>query len=170
MKTSARYLACCAVLVALALALSWLESWMVPFLPLPGFKPGFANLATIYALYVLDTRSASTILLVRVALGSMFAGNISALLFSFLGGLAALAAMTLLMRSKRLSIYGVSTGGAAAHHCAQVLAAVLILRSSAPLSYLPLLLAVSPISGTLTGFLAAALLRSTDFLRRHRHG
>ena len=170
MKANVGYLAFCAVLAALALALSWLEGWVMPLLPFPGFKLGFANLVTLYALYALDVRSALAILSTRVALGTMFAGNASALLFSLLGGFAALGAMALLMRTHCLSVYGVSIGGAAAHHCGQVLAAALLLNSTAPFRYLPLLLVASLFSGALTGFLVTALLRSIDPVRRHRHG
>ena len=170
MKPNVRHLAFCALLAALALALSWLEGWMVPLLPLPGFKPGLANLVTLYALCACGARAASAVLLTRVALGAMFAGNASALLFSLSGGLAALLAMALLVRVRRLTLYGVSIGGAAAHHCAQVAAAVITLGSAAPLRYLPILLAVSPLSGALTGFLTAALLRATHSIRRQNHG
>lgn len=170
MNRNVRQLARCSLLAALALALSWLEGWMAPLLPLPGFKPGLANLVTLYALYVCGARATLAVLLTRVALGAVFAGNISALLFSLSGGLAALLAMALLRRAKRLTLYGVSIGGAAAHHCAQVLAAVLMLGSAAPLRYLPVLLAVSPLSGALTGFLTAVLLRSTNAVRRDLDG
>ena len=68
--------------------------------------------------------------------------------------------MILLQKGKQLSVYGVSLGGAAAHNCGQVAAAVWTLGSAAPWSYLPVLLGVSLISGTLTGFLSSLLFRA----------
>ena len=156
---SPQQLAAMGMLSALALALSFLES-LIPFQPgLPGVKLGLANIVTLYALYAIGFPSALAILFVRCTLGALFAGNASALLFSLLGGFAAMLVMTALHKS-RLSIFGVSIAGAAAHNCGQVLAAVLTLGNAAPLSYLPFLLLVSPFTGAFSGFIAALLFRA----------
>lgn len=112
MRFSTKAITTCAVLAALALALSYLESFFPPLLPLPGVKLGLANIVTVYALYALGASSALAILVVRCLLGSLFAGNASALLFSLLGGLAAMLVMIALHALPRLSVYGVSVGGA----------------------------------------------------------
>ncbi len=150
------------MLASLALALSYVEGFFPPLLllPLPGAKWGLANIVTVYALYTLGAPSALSIVLVRCTLGALFAGNASALLFSLLGGLCALAAMTLLKKCRIFSLYGVSVGGAAAHNCGQVLAAMLTLGSFAPLAYLPLLLVVSVFTGALTAFVSTLLFRA----------
>ena len=88
--------------------------------------------------------------------------------FSLLGGVSAMAVMALLSRLGRLSVYGVSIGGAAAHNCGQVAAAVLTLGNTAPLYYLPVLLGVSLFTGALTGLVSACLFRAlahTDLMR-----
>ena len=158
MKT--RELTLCGLLTALALALSYLEGLFPPLLPLPGVKLGLANVVTVFALYALGTVPALSILLARCLLGSLFAGNMSALIFSLLGGLAAMGATIALSRLRGLSIYGVSIGGAAAHHCGQVAAAVLTLGNGAPLYYLPFLLIASLFTGALTGLVDACLFRA----------
>ena len=168
MKLTTKQLARCAVLAALALALSYVEGMFPPPVPLPGFKLGLANIVTVFALCAFGAAQALAILLVRVLLGAMFAGNASALIFSLFGGLAALGVMALLARSARLSVYGVSVGGAAAHNGGQVCAAMLTLGSSAPLAYLPVLLLASLLTGALTGFIASLLFRTmryTDIMR-----
>lgn len=139
MKIKTRELTLCAVLAALALALSYMESFfpLALIVPLPGVKLGLANIVTLYALYAIGFPSALAILLVRCTLGALFAGNASALLFSLLGGLSALLVMALLSGAKKLSIFGVSIAGAAAHNCGQVCAALITLGSTAPLYYLP---------------------------------
>lgn len=146
----------------MALGLSYLENFfpLSAAIPLPGVKLGLANIVTLFALYALGPGQALLILLARCLLGAMFAGNASALLFSLLGGLSALVVMALLSRSRRLSVYGVSTGGAAAHNCGQILAAMLTLGGTGPLYYLPVLLGVSLFTGGLTGFLTACLFRA----------
>ena len=153
MRIKTRELTLCAVLAALALALSYMESFfpLALIVPLPGVKLGLANIVTLYALYALGFPSALAILFVRCTLGALFAGNASALLFSLLGGLSALFVMALLSKSKKLSIFGVSIAGAAAHNCGQVCAALITLGSTAPLYYLPFLLLVSLFTGFLIG-------------------
>ena len=160
MRFSTKQLTICAVLAALALALSYVEGMFPPPVPLPGFKLGLANIVTLFALYALGAAPALAILLVRVLLGAMFAGNASALIYSLLGGLCAMLVMIALSRWDKLSIYGVSIGGAAAHNAGQVAAAVLTLGNAAPVAYLPVLLIVALFSGALTGLIGSLLLRA----------
>ena len=161
--------ALCAVLAALALGLSTLEG-LFPIsllVPLPGVKLGLANIVTVFALYQLGAGAALAILLTRCLLGGLFAGNLSAMLFSVLGGLTAMLVMIFLRRLPKLSVYGVSIGGAAAHNIGQMAAAVITLGSTMVLGYLPFLLAVSLFTGALTGFITALLLRATRHIRFH---
>ena len=123
-------------------------------------KLGLANIVTVFALYVLGPGQAMLILLARCLLGAVFAGNMNALIFSLLGGVSAMLVMIGLSRWRRLSVYGVSVGGAAAHNCGQVAAAVLTLGNTAPLYYLPILLGVSLFTGALTGLVTACLFRA----------
>ena len=164
MKLTTKQLTLCALLTAMALALSYLEN-LFPLslaIPVPGVKLGLANIVTVFALYALGPGEALLILLARCFLGALFAGNMNALVFSLLG------TMVLLSRRRALSIYGVSVGGAAAHNCGQIAAALLTLGSTAPLYYLPVLLAVSLLTGGLTGLASACLfrgLRHTDLMK-----
>ncbi len=170
MNVTTKQLTLCALLTAMALALSYLEN-LFPLalaIPVPGVKLGLANIVTIFALYALGAGQALLILTARCLLGSLFAGNMNALLFSLLGGLCATGTMILLSRLPGLSVYGVSLGGAAAHNCGQIAAAVLTLGSGAPLYYLPVLLAVSLLTGGLTGLASACLFRGlahTDLMK-----
>ena len=167
MKLTTKQLTLCAVLTAMALALSYLENFFPLSLaiPIPGVKLGLANIVTVFALYVLGPGQAMLILLARCLLGAVFAGNMNALIFSLLGGVSAMLVMIGLSRWRRLSVYGVSVGGAAAHNCGQVAAAMLTLGSAAPLAYLPFLLLVSVFTGALTGFVAALLFRAMRHAR-----
>ena len=162
MKLTTKKLALCAVLTALALGLSTLES-LFPvsvLVPLPGIKLGLANIVTVFALYRLGAPFALAILVARCLLGAMFAGNVSALLFSLMGGVLAMLTMIVLRRVRGLSVYGVSIAGAAAHNIGQICAAMVVLGGTAVLGYLPVLLGVSLITGTLTGFVASLLFRA----------
>ena len=162
MRISIRQLAIYSILTALALALSIAEQWipLALFIPVPGIKLGLANIVTLFALYFFGAGPAFAILIARCMLGSLFAGNFSALAFSLCGGLCAMAVMALLKRSRRLSLFGVSIGGAAAHNTGQIAAAVFLLGTSAPVAYLPALLIVAIFTGALTGAVASALFRA----------
>ena len=161
---STRQLALCAVLTALALGLSTLENLfpVTLLIPLPGVKLGLANIVTVFALYQLGALPALAILTARCLLGGLFAGNASAILFSLLGGLTAMLVMILLRRLRCLSIYGVSIGGAAGHNLGQMAAA---LGNTAVLGYLPFLLGISLLTGTLTGFVSSLLFRAMAHIK-----
>ena len=125
-----------------------------------GVKLGLANIVTVFALYELGAVPALIILAARCLLGSLFAGNASALIFSLMGGVLAMLVMIALKKIPALSIYGVSIGGAAAHNIGQIGAAMITLGNTMVLGYLPLLLGVSLFTCALTGFVSALLFRA----------
>ena len=170
MKLTTKNLALCAVLTALALGLSTLENLFPVSLlvPLPGVKLGLANIVTVFALYQLGAVPALVILVARCLLGSLFAGNASALLFSLMGGIGAMLVMIALRRVRGLSVYGVSIAGAAAHNIGPIGAAMIVLGGTAVLGYLPVLLGVSLLTGTLTGFVASLLFRAMKNIHFNR--
>ena len=157
----------CAILTALALALSVAEG-LVPLtilIPLPGLRLGLSNLVTLYALCRLSGREAAAILAARCLLGSLVGGNLMALAFSLTGGFLALGVMAALIRLPCFSLYGVSMAGAAAHNTGQILAAMAVLGSRAPLVYLPPLLLCSLVTGGVTGGVALLLVQRVPPLR-----
>lgn len=153
-------LARCAVLTALALALSAAEGLapLTVLFPLPGLRLGLANLVTVYALCRLSGREALLILTARCLLGALVGGNLMSLAFSLSGGLLALGVMALTLGLPQLSLFGVSIAGAAAHNTGQILAALAVLRSASPLLYLPPLLLCSLVTGAVTGGIGILLV------------
>lgn len=161
MSSSIRRLTRCAVLTALALALSVAEG-LVPLtilVPLPGLRLGLANLVTIYALCSLGAGDAFCILIARCLLGGLVGGNLTALAFSLTGGILAYCAMWLLLKVPGLSLFGVCIAGAAAHNSGQILAAMGVLGSSAIAVYLAPLLLASIVTGAVTGAASILLVR-----------
>lgn len=142
-KRVARY----ALLVALAMVLSWLES-MVP-LPglMPGMKVGLANLVVVFALYRMSLRDAAGISLVRVVLVSFTFGNAYSFAYSLAGALLSLTVMAGLKKWDRFSIVGVSIAGGVCHNLAQLLVAMAVMGTAKLGWYLPALL----VSGTAAG-------------------
>lgn len=149
-----------AILIALALALSYTERF-IPLqlvIPLPGVKLGLANIVTLVALYLLGWKQTLSIVLIRCVLGSLF-GSLTGLLFSLTGGLLSLGIMTLCKRFSVFSIYGISILGAAAHNIGQILAAMGLMRSVYVGANLPYLLLIGIFTGTATGAACAGVLR-----------
>lgn len=151
----------CAILIALALALSYTERF-IPLqmvIPLPGVKLGLANIVTLIALYLLGPRDAFAILIPRCIFGAVFGGGITGLLFSLTGGILAMLTMILAKKIPFFSIYGVSILGAAAHNVGQILAAMLLMNSHYIGAYLSYLLIVALFTGVATGAAGAGVLR-----------
>lgn len=153
-------LARCAVLTALALALSMAERALplTTLVPLPGLRLGLANLVTVFALCRMSRREALLILIARSLLGAIGSGMLTSLAFSLTGGLLALAVMTVMLYCPGVSLIGVCMAGAAAHNTGQIMAAIAVLGSGAPLMYLPALLLASLVTGAVTGVASMLLV------------
>ena len=154
MKRS-KELAVCGMLTALAIILSIVER-MFPLdaiIPVPGVKLGLAKVVTLFALTRLGLRES-------LALASLLMGSVTAFLFSLFGGLLALFVMWALLHAegKFCSLLGVSVAGAAAHNIGQIAAAVLWMKTTAVLAYLPYLLLMSVPLGLVTGLVCAVVL------------
>ena len=155
-------LALCAVLIALAMALSYTERF-IPLqmvIPLPGVKLGLANTVTLIALYLMGPKAAFAVLLPRCVFGAVFGGGITGLAFSLTGGIFAMATMILAKKVPIFSIYGVSILGAAAHNIGQILAAMVLMNSRYIGAYLTYLLIVALFTGFATGAAGAGVLRA----------
>lgn len=144
-KYGVRDMAQGAVLIALAMVLSFLESRIPAFVAVPGVKIGFANIAVVVALYRFGAPFAGAVSLLRVVLVSLLFGNAAGWIYSTAGALFAWIAMWGTRAMHRFSPVGVSVAGGVAHNIGQILAACVVLRSGAVWVYLPVLV----ISGTL---------------------
>ena len=168
MKT--KQLALSALLVSLALALSYTERF-IPLqllVPLPGVKLGLANIVTMAALYFLTPQTAFQILVVRCLLGCLFGSGVTALAMSLTGGLCAFFVMLQCKKLPVFSIFGVSILGAAAHNFGQVCAASLLLYSGHTFGYLPFLLLAAIPSGWITGAISSVTFRVLMAAGAHR--
>ncbi|MDE7260718.1 MAG: Gx transporter family protein [Oscillospiraceae bacterium] len=135
------------LLVAAAMALSWLESLLPVSGMAPGMKLGLANVVTLFALYRMSLRDAAGISLARVVLTAATFGNAYSFAYSLAGAVLSLAVMAGLKRLDRFSILGVSAAGGVCHNLGQLLVAVAVLGTARLGWYLPAL----AVSGTVTG-------------------
>ena len=146
-KRIARY----ALLVSLAMVLSWLESLIVFPGLLPGMKVGLTNLVVVFALYRMSPRDAAAVSLARVALVSLTFGNAYSFAYSLAGAALSLAVMTGLKKTGRFSILGVSIAGGVCHNLGQLGVAMAVLGTARLGRYLPWLMAGGVAAGTAVG-------------------
>ena len=130
MKNDTKRLVTLAMLVSVAMILSYLESLVPPLVAIPGVKLGLSNVATLFALLLLGPLSAVSVSLVRVFLSALLFGNAMALIFSLSGACLSLLVMIIFSRTKIFSPVGISIIGAVAHNAGQIIAAAIVLKTS----------------------------------------
>lgn len=147
------------LLTAAALVMFLLEAQLPPLTAIPGIKPGLSNIFTLFAMEALGPGWALALLLVRVTLGSVITGQMSAMLYSLAGGLTAFAVMLALRRTFRGSrLWIKSVFCAMAHNLGQLTAASAIAGTSAIWYYLPVLTLAAILAGSLTGLCTQLIL------------
>jgi len=144
------------LIVAQALVLHVIEGMIPVPIGIPGAKLGLANIFTIISLYILGFKSTVVVVVMRVALATMFGGTLSSFLFSLSGGLLSLLSMTFIknLLKDKVSIIGVSGAGAVSHNIGQLLVASYIVRNWTVMMYLPVLTFIGIGTGIFIGITA----------------
>lgn len=153
-KKIARY----ALMVALAMVLSWMESLVPVSTAVPGVKLGLTNLVVIFALYRMSLRDAAAVSFIRVLLVSFTFGNAYAFAYSLAGAALSLAVMALLKKTGKFSMVGVSVSGGVCHNVGQILVAMAVLGTGKIALYLPVLLISGLGAGVAIGVVGALLV------------
>ena len=154
-----------AQLAALAIGLHMIEA-VVPS-PLPGIKPGIANIVTLYVLYRFDFATAAWVSLLRVFAGSLLLGHFLSPTFvlSLSGALASLAVLGLAIHLPRqwFGPVGLSVLAAFAHIAGQLLVVRFWLIPHAGVAYLvPIFAAAALFFGVVNGLVAQRLLKQSS--------
>ncbi len=149
---SVKKLTTLALFTTIALTIFILESFIPPLVPIPGVKLGLANIITLILLVKSHWKDALIVMIVRILLGSIFAGQMMSFFYSLAGGLLCLLIMTLIHKllGNKL-IWFTSITGAIGHNIGQVLVAMVVLGSGYVLYYLPYLMISGIITGLFTG-------------------
>jgi heptaprenyl diphosphate synthase len=150
-----------AKLAALAIGLHLLESIMPS--PLPGVKPGIANIVTLFVLYRFNFATAAWVSLLRVFATSLLLGNFLSPTFALsLGGAIMSLGMLGLAQYLPRQYFGpvsLSILAAFAHMIGQLILVRLWLIPHAGLAYLvPLFMAAALLFGLINGIVTSYLL------------
>ena len=155
----AKRLARLGVLTAVALIIFIIELQIPNPFPIPGIKLGLANIVTVYAVYRFRAYEVALMVGVRITLGSVFSGNVMALLYSACGSFLCLLGMIFFKRiidEKHLWI--ASVFGALLHNTGQMAAALLVTQTPSLLFYYPFLVIAGCLAGAFTGLCAQAIM------------
>ena len=123
------------------------------FIPLPGVKLGFCNIAVTACLYLVSPTGAFAIAVVRPLFLFLFSGNPVSLAMSFCGGLMSFLSLVVTKRlyGKAFSFAGISCISAVFHSIGQIAAAMMIMSDVSLIYYLPVFISASSIAGTVCG-------------------
>lgn len=148
------------MLVAAGILMQLIESFFPVVMVIPGYKIGLANIAGLFALYAFGIKEMLLVTFLRVFLASLASGTLFSIpfLLSVSGCTLSCLAMALTKKSRLFTIYGVSVAGAASHTFGQVLAITLLYQQFLFQALLPVLIALSVISGLCIAYLTQILL------------
>ncbi len=141
------------ILCALGLIAFMLESLLPPLI-LPGAKLGLSNIFILLAVVLLGWQYAFAVLLIKTILGSLFSGNVSALLYSLPSGIIALTTQVLMLYFiKKISIVAVSICGGVINTIVQNLVFCFVNNTISYMAYSPYLSLLGIVSGAVVGFI-----------------
>ena len=148
-----------AMLVALAMIFSYVESLIPINLGIPGIKLGVANLVTVTGLYILAPMEVLLVVILRVLLVGFMFGNGMSILYSLAGAALSMTVMTLMLKKTSFSLIGVSVAGGVSHNIGQLIIAMLIVQNASVFVYAPALLVAGVAAGVVIGGLTNEILK-----------
>jgi len=152
-KNKTRKLTTMAMLFALAIVLSFVESLIAPMFALPpGVKLGLGNIVVMYCMVYMGYSSAFQISALK-GLFAFLTGGFTAGVLSFTGGVFSITIMYLLKKlfGEKINYHTLSVFGALFHNIGQLTAFAVMFTNAAPLAYLPVLTVSAVVMGLVTG-------------------
>ena len=151
------------IFLALALICSYIET-LIPFhIGIPGVKLGLTNIVIVWAIYLLGTKEALAISVMRIVLSGMMFGNAFSIAYSLAGGLLSFIVMVLLKKTGRFKCISVSIAGGIFHNIGQLLVAAAIVQNLSVFYYIPVLFISGTITGLVIGVISQELILRVKF-------
>ena len=149
----------CAILSAFATITFTIEN-LFPPLFIPGSRMGLSNVFILLSAILLGGKYAFCTLIIKSTLGSLFAGNVSQIIYALPAGAIALSIeLAILFFIKRTSIVSISVCGAVINATLQNLTFCLITGTIEFLCYLPYLSLISIFSGLIVGLAVYLIIK-----------
>jgi heptaprenyl diphosphate synthase component I len=151
--TKAKQLTILALFAVTATAVSGLELLIPMDFVIPGIKLGLSNIVILLVIYRFGAKCGVAVTCFKAMLSSLLFGGFTTFLYSFSGAVLSGIAMGLVYRKESVTPVGASLLGAAVHITAQVLCALLLLKSVYVLCYYPFVLFSGTLCGALNGII-----------------
>lgn len=151
------------LLAAMAIAINMLETMLTVSLPF-GMRLGLANIIALITIEILGTREMIVVNVMRVMIGNLLRGTIFGSTFWISAGGVFISSIVLIVVKKCLKSSMISTSilCAIGHSVGQVLIVVMLYRTAAMATVVPLLLVTSIPTGIFTGMVAGQALKRID--------
>ena len=140
-----------AVFGALAGAMQAAENFIFSPVPIPGGKPGLANIVTMTVLEIAGTGYAFAVAVLKSLVAMLATGSVTGFVYSVLGGVVSVLIMSLTKKTKRFSLVGIGIAGAVSNNVVQCAVGSIIMQNVYVLSYIWVLGVVSVVFGIFTG-------------------
>lgn len=148
---SSKKIAYCGLLTTVALLLSYVERMLSIPMIVPGMKLGLANVAVLIALYILDTKTAFSISILRILISALLFTGFASFLYSVSGALLSFTIMAFCKKINIFSIIAISILGGISHNIGQIIIACIIVENIGLFYYMPFLIILGIATGFITG-------------------
>lgn len=146
------------MLVAVCMVIGYIESLFELTFIAPGVKIGLSNAVACVLVLRKDIKGAFAVNISRILLSAVLFGSPVSLAFALCGGIVSLSLMSLLSKSRYLSVIGISAIGGTVHNAVQCLIGMFFVGTGA-FYYLPLLLISGVLCGMAVGILSSLVLK-----------
>lgn len=150
------------MIIAMMLALAIIVNYMESFIPvfIPGVRLGLANVIILIMLYEFKFYESLLVDLLRILVVSFIRGTFLSPVFfmSLAGGMLSFIGMLLFSKIKIFTSVGVSAVGAILHTIGQIAALIVITNTINVISYVPIIGMISIATGVLSGFICHTYL------------
>ena len=155
-------------LAAIAIGIHVLESSFP--MPVPGIKPGFANIITVASLVLFGWKTAAWVSCLRVLVGSLVIGTFLTPTFA-LSASGAVASLLVLLIAVQLPVkfspMGYCVLAALAHMLAQIfMAYLLFIPHEAIFTLLPILMTAAVAFGIISGYITQTAVKTVEHYRQ----
>ena len=153
-RTKVRQLCFLAIFCTISIILNYIEMLFPIYLGIPGAKLGLANIVSFTILLCFGFKYAVGVSLLRIFIIGITFTNPYMMLYSLAGGFLSISIMALIVKTHLFSNIVVSIVGGVSHNIGQLLVAFVFFSTSAFIYYLPYLILLGIVSGTVVGIIA----------------
>lgn len=156
------------VLLSISLVLSYVEAILPINSGNMGVKIGLANIVTLLALHILDTKWTLLINILRLLIMGIIFPNLVRFVLSCTGFLVSFIVMVFMIKVLNFSMITSSIFGAVSHNVAQVICVSILLKNRDILGLMPFYVFIGIIAGFFVGLVSEMLYKKIIVLHLNK--